>query len=299
MVRSRIGRSGRSARALVLAASLALLLPLAPTQVSIERALAAPVKPVAAAPAVTTWSTVFYDGFTTSFSRGKWHDTGYAQRWYTYDGDSDTSRNGSYRCDKVLSAGKSVSKKKTVTRMDWYLHTEAGKHLVCAIVPAVKKSTLASMTSMTYGRYSFRFRADAIPGYKLVPLLWPNSDEWSDGEIDFPEVPELTAGNRIYAASFGANASQNAGNATKLYSKVAAAGSGWHTAQIVRLPGYLAFWLDGKQVGSPITDQAHLPAVPMHLVFQVETRNSGAAPKSATKGHIQLDWLRIEKPVLG
>ena len=39
-----------------------------------------------------------------------------------------------------------------------------------------------------YGRYAVRWKADAIPGYKVAWLLWPDSEVWPrDGEIDFPE----------------------------------------------------------------------------------------------------------------
>ena len=42
--------------------------------------------------------------------------------------------------------------------------------------------------AQTYGRYAIRFRADPVPGYKTVGLLWPDSEVWPrDGEIDFPE----------------------------------------------------------------------------------------------------------------
>ena len=38
-----------------------------------------------------------------------------------------------------------------------------------------------------FGRFSVRFRSDPLPGYKAAWLLWPESDNWNEGEIDFPE----------------------------------------------------------------------------------------------------------------
>jgi hypothetical protein len=42
--------------------------------------------------------------------------------------------------------------------------------------------------SLLYGRYSVRFKADPLAGFKIAWLLWPDSGVWPrDGEIDFPE----------------------------------------------------------------------------------------------------------------
>lgn len=67
--------------------------------------------------------------------------------------------------------------------LDLFLHTRGGTPIGAAPVPIVTKA----WQGQTYGRYSVRFRADALPGYKVAWLLWPASDSWSEGEIDFPE----------------------------------------------------------------------------------------------------------------
>ena len=40
---------------------------------------------------------------------------------------------------------------------------------------------------LTCGRFSVRYRSENIDGYKTAHLLWPESSNWNDGEIDFVE----------------------------------------------------------------------------------------------------------------
>ena len=133
------------------------------------------------------WHQVTAEDFTTPVALGGWLSSPYTARWFAYDGYGDTSGHGVYDPAKVLSVHDGT--------LDWYLHTENGSHLVAALVPGIP----ATGWGQRYGRYSVRFRSDTIPGYKMVAMLWPDSDNWGEGEVDFTEVGELTAGNTIYA----------------------------------------------------------------------------------------------------
>jgi hypothetical protein len=104
------------------------------------------------------------------------------------DGTPDTAaqqvpkgeRKSGYYPSKVLSVHDGF--------LDMYLHSENGISMGAAPSPRVGGATMRPWNSQVYGRYSVPFRADALAGYKLAWLLWPDSKQWpQDGEIDFPE----------------------------------------------------------------------------------------------------------------
>lgn len=66
------------------------------------------------------------------------------------------------------------------------LHTQNGVHMVAAPGPVISGAP-GKDDGLVYGRYVIRFEADPVPGYKPAWLLWPDSNDWSDAEIDFPE----------------------------------------------------------------------------------------------------------------
>jgi hypothetical protein len=61
--------------------------------------------------------------------------------------------------------------------LDHYLHASRSGARVSALTPPIP--------GQLYGRYSVRFRSDSIPGYKIAWLLWPTSENWVQGEVDF------------------------------------------------------------------------------------------------------------------
>jgi len=227
------------------------------------------------------WRQIFAEDFTTPAPLGQFTAV-YGNRWFAYPSPwTDTSGRGTYDPAKVLSVSNGV--------LDWYLHTDNGTPCVGAVVPKLPGSASGGQT---YGKYTFRFRAGTIPGYKLVILLWPDSDNWGEGEIDFPEVGELTAGKdgqmNAYLHAPGAYAQSQ-----WLPTGIVAADTGWHTASIEWRRDTLTYYLDGRLVG---TQTSGIPSTPFHLVFQMETNIGGPAPSPSSAGHIQLDWVSIYAP---
>lgn len=214
------------------------------------------------------WKHAFTEDFTTPAPLGTF-DSVYS-RWVTYQGP-DTSRRGTYSTGSVLSVADGV--------LDWHVHTADGQHKVAAIMPRAPGST--------YGRYSVRFRADEIPGYKMVVILWPDSDDWGEGEIDFPEVGELVKGDPMCAFLHGPG---DYANSAAQCTQTSAAGTGWHTATIVWEPGRLTYVLDDQVIG---THTAKIPSTPFHLVLQVESNLGGRPIPNTSSGHIQVDWVTI------
>jgi beta-glucanase (GH16 family) len=215
------------------------------------------------------WSQVLADDFTTPTALGTFPGPAYSSRWGGYDGFTDTSGVGTYTPDRVVSVSDGV--------MDLHLHTEDGKALTAAPVPQVD----GRWGGWTYGRYSVRFRADAVAGYKTAWLLWPDSDDWNDGEIDFPEG-DLDGSISAFVHQPGAPSSN------ALAVDTGAAFTDWHTATTEWLPDGVTFFLDGEQVG-----HTHVsPSTPMHLVLQTETSGQ---PSAAAAGHVQIDWITLAR----
>jgi len=216
------------------------------------------------------WTTVLADDFTTPVATGSFPGPAYAGRWTGYSGFRDTSGVGSYTPSRVVSVGGGA--------LDLFLHTEGGTPLVAAPVPLPDGGRWGGWT---YGRYAIRYRADAVPGYKTAWMLWPDSDVWGDGEIDFPEG-DLDGTAHAFVHQPG-DPSRNA-----LAVDTGATYPGWHTAVIEWLPSGVTFSLDGRQVGRTSVS----PSRPLHLVLQTET---SGRPSSSASGHVQVDWITMQR----
>jgi beta-glucanase (GH16 family) len=219
--------------------------------------------------ALTGWRQVFADDFSTPVALGGFPGSSYSSRWDGYAGFTDTSGNGTYTPEKVVSVKNGA--------LDLHLRTEGGKALTAAPVPLVDGAWGGS----TYGRYSVRFRADAVAGYKTAWLLWPDSNNWNEGEIDFPEG-ELNGTINAFVHQPG----DPARNALAVGTGVTY--TGWHTATVEWLPSGVTFVLDGKQVGRTTVS----PSKPMHLVLQTET---SGRPSASASGHVQIDWITMHR----
>ena len=135
-----------------------------------------------------------------------------------------------------------------------------------------------------YGMYSVCFKADAgLKGFKTAWLLWPDSNVWADGEIDFPEAD---LGDTINAFDHQVgNPSVNA-----LAVSTSAYYTSWHVATIKWTAARVSFILDGRVIGSSTMS----PSVPMHLVLQTET--DLRAPAAPVAGNVYIDWVVIYAP---
>jgi len=226
------------------------------------------------------WHQVFADNFNENVPVGSF-PSAVASTWgNSYpDGWLDTSKNGTYMPSKVVSIADGM--------MNLYLHTEAGVHMVAAAVPTIPGAT-GSDGGQLYGRYVMRFRADAVPGYKVAMLLWPDSNLWpADGEIDFPEA-------NLTSTIWGAVHYQNgtAASDSVVFDTGTTPGA-WHVATVTWLASGITFQLDGRTV---YTSTTRVPDTPMHLVIQAETWTSGPAPADSANGKVQIDWLTVYRP---
>ena len=224
---------------------------------------------------------VFSDDFATDVPLGRF-PAAVASRWWAYPSTfRDTSGQGTYDCARVCSVAGGVLK--------LHLHTEDGVREVAAPVPRLPGSAPLPPhgipSGQLYGRYSVRFKADPVPGYKTSWLLWPDSDVWPrDGEIDFPE------GNLDgFISGFLHHQDATVGWDQEEVT-VRTDYRSWHTATTEWTPQAVTFSLDGAVI---LTSATRLPSTPMHWVLQTETRTFGPPPTDAAAGDVLVDWVAV------
>jgi len=219
------------------------------------------------------WKQVLAEDFSTPAALGE-VGTVYGQSLRGYSDAKDTSGHGTYSPDSVLSVSDGV--------LDFYLHTQDGE-------PRVAAPVIDDYKGQTYGRYSVRFRADHIPGYKIAFLLWPLSNDWNEGEIDWPEGDlngRMSPASAIKGSLSGGRVSVDP--PTRVFSSTDS--SGWHIATTEWTPGSVKWFWDGALVGQT-TVPAGVPTTPFRWTLQAETATDGPAPLPGTAGHLQVDWV--------
>lgn len=231
------------------------------------------------------WKHVFVEDFTAGdVPLGAFPGPLYSERWDAgyKDGTPDTAgqlssgRSGYYPTE-VLSVQNGL--------LDWFLHTENGISKGAAPTPKIPNASKnpPRANSLMYGRYSVRFKADSLAGFKVAWLLWPDSGVWPrDGEIDFPEG-ELT--RTIYGATHAGTNFAEVYDSGKPFTS-------WHVATTEWTPERLEFFLDGRSLGASTTE---VPSTPMHFILQTESCLTGC-PAPETQGHVYLDWISIWVP---
>lgn len=219
------------------------------------------------------WRQTFTDDFNTDVPLGQF-PAAVSSKWDAYPSPwKDTTGFGTYSPSKVVSISNGV--------LNQYIHTEDGTSMVSALLPQVPGS--GSSRGQLYGRYAVRFRADALAGYKLAWMLWPDSNQSLDGEIDFPEK-NIDSSN-VWAFMHHRDST---GSADQDWFKSSIDITSWHTAVIEWRPNLVVFIYDGQEMGRT-TDR--VPNTPMHWVLQTEVSiTSGAKPPASVSGNVQVAW---------
>ena len=212
------------------------------------------------------WKQVFADDFSTNAPTGTFGDV-YKNKFSAYHGFADSYNGGTYN-KNILSVNNGV--------LDMFLHKEGGRPQVAAPAPIVTQP----WAGQTYGKFSVRFKSEALSGYKTAWLLWPDSNNWNEGEIDFPEG---NLNNTIYG--FNHCVGKPASNCS--YADTKTSFTDWHTATIEWTPKRVTFVLDGQVIAN---DTSNIPNTPMHWVLQTETNSP--TPKTQD-GHLQIDWVTV------
>jgi hypothetical protein len=226
------------------------------------------------------WRQIFADDFSVDVPVGGFpgHDT-YRDKWDVYsDGAKDTA--GQKGGPSRYYPSKVVSVRDGILNLD--LHTENGTPMAAALLPLLPGGP--SGKGQQYGKYTIRFRADAVAGFKTAWLLWPDSEIWPyDGEIDFPEGS--LAGT--FSAFMHRHGGWHAGDQDVFHTDTGY--TSWHTASIEWKPTEVNFILDDRSIGR---STSRIPWTPMHWVIQTES-SLISKPAPEARGNVQIDWVAI------
>ncbi|HEU0257076.1 MAG TPA: glycoside hydrolase family 16 protein [Microbacteriaceae bacterium] len=213
------------------------------------------------------WHQVLAQNFTRDTALGDFPGP-YTGQWMSYNGFGDTSGIGLYD-QSIISSHND--------ELDLYVHTADGRPLGAAPIPLVD----GQWGGQRYGMFSVRMKADALAGYGAAFLLWPDSNNWNQGEIDFPEG---ALNGTVSAFNHCPGHPQD----TCLAAATKTNFTAWHTYTIEWTPTKLSFLIDGKVIRSTTKN---IPQGVMHWVGQVGT--NGVKPAASVKGHVFIDWMTI------
>jgi hypothetical protein len=264
------------------------------------------------------WSAapIFTDTFDTDrpagFAAPAANDPNWTGYHYSLNQTSghDTSKRGFYRAEQASVHDGS---------MDVKLQTIDGKPRVFAPIPKVPVALGGQGNAWPHngqlgGRYSVDVKISGpIPRYKQAFLLWPDSGQWADGELDFPEGEFDSVNNSVTAFSHKVvspgitnNCSSNMYRYSPSDTPVNTASkwtTDWHNyvqewvpsngnTDDTQNPGRWSVFVDGVLIHQT-TNPSCIPSKPMHWVLQIETAIGGAAPAAATTGNVYIDNVAI------
>ena len=240
----------------------------------------------------------------------------YGSDWAGFGASSNTvattaKDNGRYRPDQVLSTRSGISGASDGDVLDYYLHSVTlNDDDVCGPTAVSAAPLPMGWKGLTCGRFSVRYRADDVDGFKNAHLLWPESASWNDGEIDFPENEQMGTTPfwavhipGTYQTSYAGRLVRDASGGDAHGKVPSSSETGWHVATIDLRPGALSFEWDGKVVGRATgvgengrTYPNHgVPTKPMVFVLQTETEVwDYANPSPSSAGHEQIDWVTVD-----
>jgi hypothetical protein len=218
-----------------------------------------------------SWTLIHNEDFLTDFAVGQFR-TVMGSTWDTYNTFPDSSDLGTYRLDKTASVASSV--------LTIHCYKEAGQSTAWVGAP-----TPWNGTPQLYGRYEYRFRTTPTTNsdFKMAWLLWPATNQWVDGEIDFPE---LTLGGNIGGFSHNVTGTPSA-NVLAYGGSISS--QAWHRAAIEWTPASVRFLVDSAQVA--ITTNSFLTGpAPM---FSSTGSRSGLIPRSSNCALLSLTNMEV------
>jgi beta-glucanase (GH16 family) len=208
------------------------------------------------------WRQVYVDNFSTAATFNQVEQT-----YPRLDVYPDGSGDGKYQAENVTVSGGNLNLR---------LQRVNGQGQGSAFTITSPSTGWAQ----TYGRYSVRFRADAVSGFGSAMMLMPGV--WSEGETDFPEG-EFSGQINAYNHQLGAHPEVNS-----LAVGTGARWTDWHVATIDWTPSAMRFYLDDKLVG---TDTNAVSQSARSWIVQAAEHSSGSA--SAMTGSLQIDWVAM------
>ena len=135
--------------------------------------------------AAAGWRTVFYDNFATAAAKGQFPGFVYGPRWRAWNTDRDGF--GDIHHIAKYDANKTVSVANGYLTIDLFTDSH-GQAYSAALMPELN----GGHVSQAYGRWVMKWKAvpygAGAQGWGWASLLWPDSNVWADGEVDWPEI---------------------------------------------------------------------------------------------------------------
>ncbi|MCU1617754.1 MAG: hypothetical protein JWO98_5294 [Frankiales bacterium] len=139
--------------------------------------------------------------------------------------------------------------------------------------------TAATAYARNGGKFSMRAKALGAIGNGTAVMVWPSSDVWDEGEIDYPES-NFEVEPFVHQHIMNGSGDDTAENLTY---GTGATWREWHVYSVEWVPGVsLKYYLDDVLVASSTTQ---IPTTAHRYMFQVG--NYGSA------GHLYIDWVNI------
>jgi len=216
-----------------------------------------------------------------------------AANWKPVGGDEfnggalDESKWGTY--DSVGAFGNGTRSPSTISQ------SGSNMRITAKDVDGGMSGGMADSFGQIYGRWEFRAKTDLGRGFGSAILLWPDSEQLSDGELDIMEVPNERRDLANFVVHSGPEGQTTVGTA------VGGNFAQWHTFAIEWLPDSITWYVDGKQQYK-LTDTAAIPKRSMHLAIQLDQgpkQDWIAAPDATTPAagiNLAVDYVRIYAP---
>ena len=141
-----------------------------------------------------------------------------------------------------------------------------------------------------YGRWEFRARTEKGRGRGAAILLWPQTENKDDGELDMMEVPREDRSEAHFVIHFSPQNKQAGGKVSGDFSQC-------HTFAMDWLPNRLTWYVDGVKQFETV-DKNVIPKVPMHLTIQLdmgpfEEWIPAADATTPAEVSLEVDWVKI------
>ncbi|ROP74021.1 glycoside hydrolase family 16 protein [Curtobacterium sp. PhB115] len=204
---------------------------------------------------VGSFKQTFTENFSTAAASNGAFAKQYANSWQPYpDGTGG-----------MYYAGSQVSAR------DGYMDVKLdGKHGAAGTF-----GTPSGAWSHVGGKFSVRAKATGGDGNGAAFMLWPTSNVWADGEIDYPE------GNFESKPSFFQHSMTPGNEGSSTNASTGVSWRSWHVYSTEWIPGKsVTYLVDGKVIGKVTKD---VPKTAHRFMFQVG--NWGAS------GHLDIDWV--------
>lgn len=133
----------------------------------------------------------------------------------------------------------------------------------------------------------FEMWVEGTSPFGHVMLLWPTSDVWADGEIDFPEGPH-DGKPHAYHHEMGANPAANAAVWDNPGGSIAWADK--HVYRMEYLAGEFRYLVDRNLVLS-VTGE-HVSSTPKRLVLQAGVHDT--PPDPADQSTVHMSWIAFD-----